>query len=61
MSRALVIYLVFSLTASLAALALAWWAGRRGPLPEGSSVGLLLFGSLVGAVAVILAALGGWL
>lgn len=54
-------YLVFSLTASLAALALAWWAGRRGPLPEGSSVGLLLFGGLVGTAAVLLAALGGWL
>jgi len=58
-SRALVIYLVFSLTASLAALALAWWAGRRGPLPEGSSVGILFFGTLMGALAV--AALWRWL
>ncbi|MBW6396170.1 hypothetical protein KZX47_13575 [Thermus sp. SYSU G05001] len=54
-------YAIFSVTSSLAALALAWWAGRRGPLPEGSSVGLILFGGLVGAVVVFLAVLGGWL
>jgi len=54
-------YVIFSVTSSLAALLLAWWAGRRGPLPEGSSVGLLLFGGLVGTAAVLLAALGGWL
>lgn len=47
------LYLVFALTGSLAVLALAWWAGRRGPLPEGSSVGLLLWGLLAGLVAVV--------
>lgn len=52
-------YLIFALASSLAALALAWWAGRRGPLPEGSSVGLLLFGALVGVLAV--AAFWRWL
>lgn len=50
-------YLIYALSASLAALALAWWAGRRGPLPKGSSVGLLLFGALTSGVAVLFALL----
>jgi len=56
------LFLIYVLSAQVGVLLLVLYLGlfRREPLPEGSSVGVLLLGVLAGLLGVLLAVFGGW-